>query len=460
MQLVQKHLISQALLALSLMACSDAEKNISIDIVKGHESDAFSQDPPVVRVDIRARTAEGDVTLKASAPPGGSFDFGEVPADRLFSFDITGVDAAENIVLRGRSVGGIYLAALAGDYLPVFVQRVNTWARPPGELLHAHLGAPATTLAERYVVSSGGSQAFANTGEVLSNTSEFYDLLSYGGAEGPKLPRSAKTMVGRLAALLAIDDEGATWVDFDLGGFGNVELPLGLNSFADVAGARPIESSDGRTFIVAATRTGAAAGDAVLVVAPTGVLSAMKLSSPRSGAAALWIDEIGLVIAGGSSTAAGIEILRPTGTVFEPQAYVPDETQGAGAAFAGTTRMVLAGGTLMNAPAPTRIFDLECKSNCTANPIEMANLPLRLQDISAYALDANRSIFVGSESEGEQMTRTFMLDLLAPKATELPLREPRKGAVSTPTPLGTLAIIGGLHADGTPALTLETLFPQ
>jgi hypothetical protein len=29
-----------------------------------------------------------------------------------------------------------------------------------------------------------------------------------------------------------------------------------------------------------------------------------------------------------------------------------------------------------------------------------------------------------------------------------------------PAPNGTLALLGGVHADGTPALTIETFFPE
>lgn len=454
----RKHLVSQALLAFFLLGCSDDTKQISIEIVTGHETDTFSQTPAVTRVDIRAMTAEGDVSLKASAPPGGSFDFGEVPSDRLFSFDVTGIDASGNTVVRGRSVGAIFLAALAGDYIPVYAQRVNQWARPPGKLLHAHLDAPATTMAERYVVTSGGSKALSNTGDVSANTSEFYDLLGLAGAEGPTFSMASTSMLGRLASVLTINDNGATWVDFDLGAFGEVVEPSGLMSFAEIAGAKPVESSDGRAFFIGATR-GNGPSDIVLVVNEVGLLSTLKLNAPRDGAAAVWMDEVGLIVAGGSADAPGIEVLPKAGSVFETRDFAPDAVMNAGAVFGGTKRVVLMGGRVNGMAAPTRTIDLECTTDCMAAMVEAANLPLELERISAYAVDANRSVAIGTESTGEGFIRSFLVNVEEGSAQELVLKEPRKGAAITATPIGTLAIIGGVHSDGTPALTMETLFP-
>lgn len=445
-------------LGVCLSGCSGDPKPVALDILTGHESDTFSQAPVVSRVDVRARTLEGDVDLKTSAAPGQSFELGDVPGDRFFGFDATGVDAAETPVVRGRSVNGILLSALAGDSLPVFVQRVNQWARPPGQLVRAHLGAPAASMAERYTVLTGGSQAFSSDGEADVAASEFYDFLSFGGASGPAMPRVAKSLLGRSAALLLIDDAGATWVDFDVGGYGDVLPPSGLNSFAEIAGARALETGEGRAYFIAGTK-GGAASDAVLVVEATGSLSALHLSAPRSGAAALWIDKLGLVVVGGSADAAGVEILRPGSSVFEPLPFPPDETAFAAAAFAGSARAVVSGGILLGAPAPTRTLDLGCTGNCEAHVFEMANVPAELVDTSAYALDENRSVLVGSESGGERLTRVFLIDVLAPSAVELMLREPRRGAAAIPTPLGTLSLMGGQHPDGTPALTIETLFP-
>ncbi|NUQ78385.1 MAG: hypothetical protein HUU21_33060, partial [Polyangiaceae bacterium] len=261
----------------ALLGCSSDPPVLSIEIITGHETDTFSQSPAVARVDITASAAEGDLSLSASAPPGGTFDFGDVPSDRLLSFEATGVDAAGSVVVRGRSISGIYLAGVAGGVIPVFVQRVNQWARPPGGLARAHVGAPAVVLAERYLMTTGGLTASSAEGSAEPKTSDFYDLFGYGGAVGPAMPRAARSMVARTSAVLLVDDAGASWVDFDTGTYDDVALPAGLGSFADVSGGSTVESSDGRSFIVGATRRGGTPTTAVLEVKADGSLALLSL---------------------------------------------------------------------------------------------------------------------------------------------------------------------------------------
>jgi hypothetical protein len=69
-------------------------------------------------------------------------------------------------------------------------------------------------------------------------------------------------------------------------------------------------------------------------------------------------------------------------------------------------------------------------------------------------------IVVADESASDPgETHSYVIDVVASTVTEAPLREPRKGAGVTATPLGTLAVLGGVHLDGSPALTVETYFP-
>ena len=57
-----------------------------------------------------------------------------VGSEELLTFEATGVDATGSVVVRGRSLSGILLAGVSGGVIPIFVQRVNQWARPPGGL--------------------------------------------------------------------------------------------------------------------------------------------------------------------------------------------------------------------------------------------------------------------------------------------------------------------------------------
>jgi hypothetical protein len=436
-----------------------------LDIITGQETDAFTKNPAVTRVDVTAVSSGGEVSVKASAAPGGSLDFGEVPDDLVFRFEVTGVDATGATVVRGRSLSGILLSAVSGDAVPVFAQRIGAWARPPGGLPAGHVGGPAVSLAERYLVSTGGSSATDADGAAVDpKATEFYDLFSYGGLVGPTFPRLPRSSVARTQVMLLIDDAGATWVDFSSGFYFEETLPEGLASFADVAGGKTVDAPDGRSFVIGATKTGTPTSTptptkAVLVVNTDGSLDAIELSAPRAGAAAVWLEGVGLVVAGGNATDPGVEVLAPGATAFASRAFPPDGASGAGAVVADPERIALIGGVLEGAPAPTRTLDLRCSSACAPIPLPAASLPVVLASTTVYALGSGEVIAIGDEASGDALTRSFRVTLNEPSATELPLREPRKGASTVPAPNGTLALLGGVHPDGTPALSIEMFFP-
>ena len=451
--------------AASLLAgCSSDVPVLSIDIVTGHEKDTFTQAPAVTRVDIVGRTLGGAVAHSASAAPGGAFDFGEVRSEEVLTFEATGVDASGSVVVEGRSLSGIPLSAVAGGVIPVFAQRVNQWARPPGGLARAHLGAPVAVLGERFLMTTGGSSAAGAEGSADPKTSDFYDLFGYGGGEGLTMPRAARSMVARIGAVLLIDEAGASWVDFDINAYEDMALPAGLGSFADVAGGQTIESSEGRSFVIGATRRGGEKTAAILEIKFDGALAALELEHPRSGAAAVWLEGTGLVVAGGSADAPGIEVLAPGTTGFVVREFPFDAAEGAGAVVVDSARIALVGGVLAGAPAPTRFITPGCTQMCAAEEAAEATLPVALSDVRAFALGGGRVVAVGSEvgSEvaGPGLTRTFLVGLAAPSVEEAPLRDPRSNASVVAAPNGTLSILGGSLADGSPALTVEMFFPK
>jgi hypothetical protein len=460
---MRKKLLALPMIA-ALLGCSSDPPVLTIEIITGQEGDAFSQEPAVTRVDVIARSVEGDLTLSASAAPGGTFDFGDVPVDTFMGFEATGVDATGAVVVRGRSLNGIYLASVVGEVIPIFVQRVNRWARPPGGLVRAHVDAPASILAERYLMTSGGSSASSAEGPAETVESDFYDLFAYGGSVGPAMPRAARSLVARTSAVLLVDDAGASWVDFDLGTYEDMALPAGLGTFADVAGGQTIEASDGRSFIVGATRREGKTA-AVLVVAADGTLSALALSQARAGAAAVWLDGTGVVVAGGSAEGAGVEVLGPGATAFAPRDFPPDPVEGAGAVVADPQRIALIGGVEAgpmggSTGAPTRLLQPSCSSMCAVEAVPEATPSVVLSRASAFSLGGGRAIAVGEELGGEGLLRSFLVGLVTPSTVEAPLRDPRKGASLVPAPNGTLGLVGGVHADGSPALAVETLFPH
>ncbi|EYF02461.1 hypothetical protein [Chondromyces apiculatus] len=439
-------------------ACGDDEtRTLTLDIVTGHETTALRDDPPVVDVQIVATDTTGAAVATASAPPGGTFDFGDLATDVPLTFDLTGTDATGAPVVRGRSLSGIVLGQIQSDALPLFVQRLGAWSRPPDTLPSTRLGAVAVSIAERYLALTGG----AFEGDDDPDSSLAYDLLGWYGDRAVPLPRVPRSAISRGTAMLAIDDSGATRIDFASGVVTEISPPEGL-TFADVAGGVPLEAADGRTFLVGATRPEAPT-TAVLVVDADGSLRAASLAAPRVAAAAVWLDGVGLVIAGGNATAPGVEVLAAEATTATSRPFPPDPTAGAGAVVGGLGDVVLIGGLLPGGtPAPTRRLAPACATDCAPAPLDTALLPAPLADVRAYAFPAGRALALGTDAtpDAGAHTRSFLLDLITGAASELPLREPRAGASVIPAPNGTLALLGGVLDDGSPALTLEMLFPE
>lgn len=434
-------------------SCSSDTPDLQIDITVGQEKDAFSQDPKVVSVEVRGVDPDGFAVVVATTTPGGKLDFGDVVSDAQLTFEVTGTDAAGKTVVRGRSLGAIPLNALTGR-LQVFAQRVNEWARPPGGLLQTHVGGVASVAAERYLVLGGGT---IGKGDKVDEA-EVYDLLGLGGLALGGITSQPETLVPRGTSMLFASRKSGTSIDFASGDSSEIKAPTGLTSFAPIAGGRPVDAADGRTFVVGGTRpTEPTKG--VLVVAADGTLSALDLVEARAGAAAVWVEGVGLVVAGGSATGAGIEVLGPKATSFAALSFPPDPTVGAGAVIDGPTGVVLLGGTLNGSPAPIRRLDPTCVNACIATAITGSDPSVDLTAVHAYTLGGGRILAVGEAITAPAQTHSFMIQL-GKSATELPLREPRSGAAVVPAPNGTLALFGGSRLDGKPALSVELLAPQ
>ena len=175
-------------LALFVGGCADPA-TITIEVTTGHESDTFSMDPAVTKVDVVALASDGSQLAKATSEPGGSFDIGEVPIDQFLRVEVTGSDADGQVRVRGRSIG-LVIGALQGELLPVFAQRLERWSRPPGALTHSHVGGIGGVLGERFLMLTGGSGIDADASAVA-----FYDLLALGGSVGGSLSLVPKSMI-------------------------------------------------------------------------------------------------------------------------------------------------------------------------------------------------------------------------------------------------------------------------
>jgi hypothetical protein len=457
-------------------ACKKKPRGIGIDVTVGLETDAFHQDPPVTTVTITAFNSARSPIAEAIGAPGGDFSLGEFEPTDFVEVHVTGATAAGDTVMRGRTMG-VELGNFAGDTLPVFIERVGQWARPPGQLASARLGGAAAPVAERFLLLTGGSAA-APAGQ------SYFDMLSLSGFEAGQITREdhtpivTETLVVVGDAVLFIGpsmpggkDTAAAWVDFRAGTVRDETAPPEL-TFAEVAGGAVITNKAGESYVVGATRTGAAT-DKVLRVSPNQKLSAIKLVNKRRGAAATIVNGVGLVVAGGNLPGAtdpltkGVETLALTdnASAFTTRPFSPDVTFGAAAVPLGSgDQMILVGGTRDGKPAPTRVISSACFTDCdnaTNNHVLAADgLGKPLVACGAYqsSLAAALNLIVCSEPKSGEML-TYTLNVAGGVVKPVPLREPRKGATITPTPLGTLALLGGTLLDGSPAQRVELLYP-
>ncbi|MBI4702238.1 MAG: hypothetical protein HY744_14005 [Deltaproteobacteria bacterium] len=438
--------------------CSGDPRVITIEVTPGHEGDAFSREPALVRIDVTASSPEGDLSLAASSAPGGSFDLGEVPEDRMLHVEVGGFDATQALRLRGRSLD-VLMGGLLGDVLPVFAQRLDGWARPPGELRHSHVGGVAAVLGERYLLLTGG-KGLGTEGEVDERAAAYYDLLALGGAQGGTLPRAAASLpvTGGGSVALLIDAEGATWLDFQSGAETGQEPPSGLAGFGELAGGQVVPGPDGASFVVGATRPDAPS-DAVLAIDAQGGLSVARLAHARQGAAAAWVPDHGLAVAGGSSEAPGLEILPEGASITVEPPFPPDATRGAAAVALPAGKLALLGGSLDGAAPPARLLDPGCTADCAPQIVGDPPADVALRDCRGFAAAGMKALIVCAELPPDGLCRTFAVDLAAAAVAELVLREPRRGATALAAPNGMLAIVGGEHPDGSPALTVEMLVP-
>ncbi|MEM6787725.1 MAG: hypothetical protein AAF715_09420 [Myxococcota bacterium] len=448
-------------------ACGEPEPLI-VDVIVGQETDTFSREPAVTRVELRAVGPGGQTLTAGRAAPGGEVSLGALSDETLVRFDVEGTDVDAVTRVRGRSLS-VLIGGVEGGPIPVFAARLARWSRPPGTLAHGHAFGHGGIVGERFVFLTGGEGLEGDAERIA-----FYDLLGWNGSPGATLPVAAESLAvsvdGRATLLLAGDT--ATWVVFDDDTRIPMAAPEGLSSFADVSGGRTVVGPDA-TFIVGATRTRGAPTDRVLVVEADRSLRTARLVRPRAGAAATWVDGVGLVVAGGSEEAPGVEVVAydPEVRVLEATSrpFAADPTVGATAVAVNGEPWLVCGTNAAGEAAPLRRLDLAgCVEGCAAETQAEAP-PTSLVRCDGFTDGPTGMITIGSTvtsaSSGASPplgpAAAFRIDLDAGLWTELPLREPRIGPAVTPTPNGAIALLGGRAPDdGRPVLSVELLFPS
>jgi len=449
--------------ALLTAGCGDPP-TLPIEVTSGFEQGMLADEGVTVVEIVAVEPVEGGIELQGSAAPGEDFNLGEVPDSALLVFELTGKDAAGEVRARGRSVA-VSMTDLP-SVLPLFIQRLGGFSRPPTGVVRTHVRAPAAVLGERFLILTGGERAIGDDGEVDSAFAERYDLMLMSGyTSDATLARNAKSMFVIDTNAVLIDDDGGTIQDL-VEDFSSTELtpPSGF-SFAEVSGGQAIsntENLDAPTFVVGPTRNGNPT-DAVFIIDASGDITAVRLAAKRAGAAALYVDGVGLVIVGGSgdADAPGVETVTEDGIV-KSLPYPADSTTGAAAALDAEQQIAVFGGRLEgDIPAPTRVLDLRCSTAKICEDkigiVDDAPLPALATWGRAFVTPKG-TLVTGESDDGE--TLAFLVVVATGAVASLPLREPRRGATALPAPNGTFALIGGETLSGEAAHTIELFFPE
>jgi len=416
----------------------------------------FSAPPPVTRLTVSALDTAGGppTTLATASLPATTIDLGLQNESNVDAIEITGTDANGIERVFGASLPFQY-GQLTGLTLPIFVQRVGQLATMPGGKLSDSRQAPAVGVFEgEYLFVGGGSDAS------LASTSQIYDFAQFAPLpQPPSLPRAPLSIafVGTVGWL--IDASGsATYFDFSSSTAAAV-APLAGGSFADVAGGATVIADDGTEFVVGATRTGTQTSTVLEIdpndtsnpAYPYGNARWLSLTEPRLGASATWVTGFGLVVAGGSASASGVEVFAvpqtgttgatgPVATRATALPYPPDPSAGAGATTLTTNTVLLAGGiTPSLQDAGARTIDLGCSSMCAPTPWQ-ASLPVPVVSAQVFTLSPTSGFVIGNEPLSGT-THAFVLTAAA--ATEIPTAIPHTNATATWSPVGSILLVGG-----------------
>lgn len=451
------------LAALSSACSSTSDPPATLVILSGQETDAFTRAPVPDHVTVRAVDLNGNASDLVSVPwPAESFDIGDLNNSQIAAFQASLDDAASTPLLFGQSVY-YALGSLSGYEIPLFVGRTGAWSRPTGALPVARSRGVVGVIGAEFLVFAGGDNVLDTAGDAASSASiAAYDLAAWDAVdvslELPRSPASMPVVLNEYALLINAD--GATWFDFATYDQAEATAPDGM-TFADLAGGQVVYSADGVAYVVAGTR-GTEASDAVLRVGTDLSLTPLHLRTPRRGASAVWTQDRGLVVLGGSDAGAGVEVLADDASEFVELAFPADATEGAGAAVLASDRLIVAGGKAPdNTAAPSRSIDLSCASSCAAGVVQ-APLPLPSHDVSAYVVGSDAVLVIGEETlaDATQRTAAYLLEGLGttPSLTEVPLREPRSGAISIALMGDMVAVAGGYDSSSQPVRSIE-VFP-
>jgi hypothetical protein len=433
----------------------NSKDNGTIQIITDEEAGTFSESPaPTVLQIVAVESADASTILATAQLPTSTIDLGNLSeTSTAVSINISGYDATNTRRVFGASLP-IQYGVLAGQTVPVFVQRDGELARLPGPLSDSRPAPVLAVLQSEYLLVAGG-----NDPAVAART-QLFDFGEFSALEAPPtlpiVPQSL-ALVGTLAWL--VNASGGSYFDFQDSASATLSPPPN-GTFVDVAGGATVVDPTGAQYIVGGTRTAGQATAKVLKIDPNdstnsaypyGNATWLTLTTPRLGAAATWVTNRGLVVVGGNvdPAGAGIEVVAPGAAVGSPLGYPSDPTLGAGAASIDGQHVLVAGGIAGSLQDPgVRLLDL----NCTPSPAvgdasagntcakTWATLPVTLDTAQTFQWTATDGLVIGNEF---LTGKTHVFRLTATSATEVPTRTPHVNASAVWSPVGSIVLFGG-----------------
>jgi hypothetical protein len=443
-------LLGAALAGSATVSCKSVD-NGTIQIITDEDAGTFTKSPALTELQVIAvESADASTVLATAQLPTSTIDLGQLSESTpVVSLNVTGLDSSKTPRVFGATLPLQY-AALAGQTIPVFVQRKGELALLPGPLSDSRPAPVLAVIQGEFLLVAGGSDPS------LAAKTQLFDFGAFAAyATPPMLPAVPQSIALSGTVAWLINAKGATYFDFGTSGYAAIPVPSG-GSFADVAGGATVIDPNGIQYIVGGTRTTGEASAMVLKIDPTdasdskypyGKPSWITLTTPRLGAGAAWVDTRGLVVAGGNTTSAGpgIEIVNTTFTESSALPFPADESFGVAAAALDAQHVLLAGGITPTFQEPgVRAIDLGCTPSASATCVTpWGALPFPLESAQTFAWMETDGLVVGSEfATGD--THVFRL---SPKsALEVPTRVPHKNARAVWSPVGSIVLFGGAGA--------------